>query len=125
VSGEASFVVRKDKSRLFNVLSGAMLIHDLSTSFDVYRKRNSTQVTVIEGRIRIIAPINKESRLKFDLAEADSAWKAAPEFHRLQQVEFDEATGTLHVLPALTEQGLAQLLAWRQGRIDLNGIPVR
>ena len=121
VSGEASFVVRTDKGRAFDVLSGGTLIHDLSTSFDVYKKRNSTQVTVTEGRIRIIAPINAESRLKFDLAEADSAWSAAPEYHRLQQLEFDEATGALHVLPALTEQGLAQLLAWRQGRIDLTG----
>jgi ferric-dicitrate binding protein FerR (iron transport regulator) len=120
VSGEASFVVRKDKSRPFYVLSGGVLIQDLSTSFDVYRRRDSTQVAVIEGRIRIIAPINNQSRLKFAHAEADSAWKAAaPEFHRLQQVEFDEATGTLHVLPVLTEQRLSQLLAWHQGRLDL------
>jgi ferric-dicitrate binding protein FerR (iron transport regulator) len=119
VSGEASFVVRKDKSRPFYVLSGGALIQDLSTSFDVYRRRDSTQVAVIEGRIRIIAPINNPSRLKFARAEADSAWKAAPEFHKLQQMEFDEATGTLHVLPVLTEQRLSQLLAWHQGRLDL------
>jgi transmembrane sensor len=120
VSGEASFVVRKDTSRPFNVLGGGALIRDLSTSFDVYRRRNSTKVTVIQGRIRIIAPINSESRVRFDLAEADSAWKAAPEFHRLQQMEFDNATGSLHLLPALTEERLSQLLAWREGRIDLN-----
>jgi ferric-dicitrate binding protein FerR (iron transport regulator) len=118
VSGEACFVVRTER-RPFNVLSGGALIRDLSTSFDVYKKRHSTQVTVIEGRIRIMAPLDSESRLKFDLAEADGTWKVAPEFHRLQQVEFDEATGTLSVLPVLTEQRLSQLLAWRRGRLDL------
>jgi transmembrane sensor len=122
VSGEASFVVRKDRSRPFNVLSGGALIQDLSASFDVYKQSHSTRVMVMEGRIRIITPINNESRLKFGLAEVDSAREAATELHRLQQVEFDEATGALHVLPALTEDGLSQLMAWREGRIDLDGM---
>jgi ferric-dicitrate binding protein FerR (iron transport regulator) len=53
------------------------------------------------------------------LAETDSAWKTAPEFHRLQQLEFDEATGTLLVRKDLSESRLAQILAYQRGRIDL------
>jgi hypothetical protein len=53
-----------DRGRPFEVRSLSMLIHDISTSFDVYKRRNSTQVTVIGGRIRIIAPMSQELRLK-------------------------------------------------------------
>jgi transmembrane sensor len=120
VSGEASFVVRNDR-RPFDVVSGSVLIHDLSTSFEVYQKRHSTQVTVLRGRVKVIAPINDETRGKFDLAEAESAWKRGLEIHELQQVEFDETGRALHVRPPLNEQRLAQLLEWQKGRIDLNG----
>ena len=120
LSGEASFVVRSD-SRPFDVVSHSVLIHDLSTSFDVYQKPHSTQVTVLQGRVKVIAPINDETRGEFDLAEAESAWKTGLEIRKFQQVEFDEASEMLHVRPPLTEQRLAQMLAWQRGRIDLNG----
>ena len=119
LAGEASFVVRRDKNRPFDVLSGDALIHDISTSFDVYKKRGSTQVTVIDGLIRVVAPIRPELRFKFDHAEANNAWKIAPEFHKLQQLEFDDATRTLRVRSDLSDLQLSQRLAWRKGRIDL------
>jgi ferric-dicitrate binding protein FerR (iron transport regulator) len=99
-----------------------MLIHDISTSFDVYKKRNSTLVTVIEGRVRVVAPLNPDLRVKFDRGEADNAWRAAPEFRQLQQFEFNEATRTLHVRPELSESKLSQRLAWQGGRIHLTGL---
>jgi transmembrane sensor len=120
VSGEASFAVQSDEHRPFDVLSGGLLIRDLSTAFDVYKKIRSTLVTVIDGRVKIMA-IDSASLQKFNHARAESAWKAAPEYHRPQQVEFDETTGTLHERRMLTEQGLSQLLAWQSGQIDLNG----
>jgi transmembrane sensor len=109
VSGQASFAIQKDE-RPFEVLAGGLLIHDVSTAFDVYKKGDSTLVTVIDGRVKV-APSN-----------ANPGWETAPEFHRLQQVEFDETTGTLRARPTLTESGLFQVLAWKQGRIDLNGL---
>ncbi len=108
VAGEASFVVRKDR-RPFDVLAGGLLIRDVSTAFDVYKKSDSTLMTVVDGRVKV-APIN-----------AESGWKTAPEFHRLQRIEFDEATGTLHARATLTENGLSQVMAWQRGRIDLIG----
>jgi transmembrane sensor len=120
LSGEASFVVRNER-RPFDVLSGGLLVHDLSTSFDVYRKRDSTQVTVIDGRIRIIAPMNQEQRRKFEIAEVNNAWERAPEFHARQQVEFHDETGALRLHPDLSEQRLSDLLAWQKGQIVLDG----
>src|ERR1700722_2871060 len=58
VRGEVSFEVQPDNTRRFNVLSGHSVIQDISTSFDVYRKSDSTLVTVIEGAIRIFSPIH-------------------------------------------------------------------
>jgi transmembrane sensor len=119
VTGEASFVVRNDP-RPFDVVSGSLLIHDLSTSFEVYQKSHSTQVTVLQGRVKVIAPINEATRDKFNSAEAESAWKRGLEIRKFEQVEFYEFSQTLHVRPPLNEPRLAQLLAWQQGRIDLN-----
>src|SRR5882757_6695866 len=119
VSGEASFVVRKER-RPFDVMSGGLLVHDLSTGFDVYRRRNSTRVTVIAGRIQIIGPLDPELRRRFEATGSSNAWPGAPEFHELQQVEFHEETGALHRRPDLSEQQLSQLLAWQRGQIDLD-----
>jgi transmembrane sensor len=124
VSGEASFVVQSDEHRPFDVLSGGLLIRDLSTAFDVYKKIRSTLVTVIDGRVKVMALTDGASLQKFNHAQAESAWKAAPEYHRLQQVEFDETTGTLHERRMLTEQRLSQLLAWQTGFIDLTDRPL-
>jgi transmembrane sensor len=123
VSGEASFEVKGD-SRQFDVLSGRLLIHDVSTSFDVYRKNDSTLVTVIGGRVRLVGPLDGKARVAFNQGQAESYWKTAPEIHRLQQVEFGEASGKLREYHSLTEQSLAQLLAWQRGRIELTNRPL-
>lgn len=106
VSGEASFTVKKD-TRPFNVVSCGILVHDLSTSFSVYKRQSSTLVTVIEGTVAI--------------TPKQHDWQSAPQYHELQQVEFDEATGTILEHPELTAKELASLLAWQKGRIDLTG----
>ena len=124
-AGEATFFVQKDKTRPFNVVSGGVLIQDVATSFLVYRKPSSTQVTILEGKARALAPLNPQARLEFNLAESDRAWSRAPAFHRLQQVEFDDATGTMHGPITLTEQRLSQLTAWRNGRIDLTDVTLQ
>jgi transmembrane sensor len=123
VSGEASFEVR-GTGRQFDVLAGGMLVHDLSTSFNIRKEGTSTTLTILDGRVRVVAPIDPDSRLKLARVEPESAWQSAPEYHRLQQVEFDEATGKLHERPVLTERELAQLLAWQRGRIDLTNKPL-
>jgi len=112
ISGEASFVVRND-TRPFDVRSGSMMVRDLSTSFDIYKKDRLTLLTVIDGKVAVAAPVaNASTRID---------WAAVPRFHELQQVEFDEVTRTLHSKPALSAAGMSQLLAWRKGMIDLTG----
>jgi transmembrane sensor len=119
--GEASFVVVRNDRRPFEVRAGDLLVHDISTGFEIYRKRDSTQVSVTEGRTRVVGPIATDTRLKFEHGEAEDAWKAAPELRKFERGEFDETTRTFHRLPDLSERGILRLLAWEQGRIDLKG----
>jgi transmembrane sensor len=111
-----------DKSRSFDVASGDVLIHDVGSAFTVYRKVGSTHIAVMEGRVHVVAPLTADLRRKFDRSEAINSWESAPKYSRLQQLEFDEATRAIHLGPALSESGVSQLLAWQEGRIDLNGL---
>jgi transmembrane sensor len=125
VRGEVSFDVQPDTTRRFSVLSGHSVIQDISTRFVVYKKSGSTLVTVVEGAIRIYSPVHVASRLNFErgkdpFGSAENGVTASV-FHKLQQIELTEATGSLRVLPPLSNRGLSQFLAWREGRIDLNG----
>ena len=54
VEGQALFRVVKDATRPFIVKVGATLVRAVGTEFDVYAKRDSTIVTVVEGRVAIL-----------------------------------------------------------------------
>jgi len=43
------------------------------------------------------------------------------ELRQNQQAEFDKTTGTLRLRSRVSEQQLAQVVAWQDGRILLNG----
>jgi transmembrane sensor len=125
VSGEASFVVQKGDHRPFDVLSKNLVVHDLSTSFNIYKKDHSTIVTVISGHVKVVAPVSTTSAKEFRDGAAESAWERAPDFYQLQQAEFDEISGTLYVRRTLADEDLYRLTAWQQGRINLNGKTLR
>jgi transmembrane sensor len=55
LEGQALFKVAKDPSRPFVVNSGSTRVRVVGTSFDVYRKRSGTVVTVVEGRVAVEA----------------------------------------------------------------------
>ena len=56
LEGQALFGVAHDASRPFIVRSGAAVVRAVGTQFDVYRKRNGTTVTVVEGRVAVFGP---------------------------------------------------------------------
>jgi len=117
-SGEITVTVHAD-TRPLDVGSNRLLTRDLSTEFDVYRKDGSTLVTVIQGAVKLLARANDPSKVDLSHMESESVWKSAPVFHRLVQVEFDEASGSLLVHPPMTDETLRQYLAWQQGLIDM------
>lgn len=76
-SGEASFEVAHEPKRTFRVLAGSTEVVDLGTKFDVRRERDSTVVTVVEGRVAVRpSPMMKERT-------ADSSDNQRPRFVQL------------------------------------------
>jgi len=55
LQGQALFHVAKDSLRPFIVYSGKTRVSAVGTQFDVYRKTDGTLVTVVEGRVAILA----------------------------------------------------------------------
>lgn len=51
--GEVYFEVGKDAKRPFLVTAGALLLEDVGTAFDVFRKSDGTLVSVSEGKVSI------------------------------------------------------------------------
>lgn len=55
IEGQALFRVAKDHARPFVVESGDTRVRAVGTQFDVYKKRHGTVVTVVEGRVAVLA----------------------------------------------------------------------
>lgn len=62
LEGQALFKVAKDASRPFIVDTGSSRVRAVGTQFDVYRRNSATTVTVVEGRVAILAPAEVSQR---------------------------------------------------------------
>jgi transmembrane sensor len=56
IRGQALFRVAKDPARPFVVRSDGTRVRAVGTQFDVYKKASGTTVTVVEGRVAVLAP---------------------------------------------------------------------
>jgi transmembrane sensor len=61
-SGQANFEVAHEPDRAFRVIAGAAEVVDLGTKFDVRLERDSTVVTVVEGRVAVVPILMLEKR---------------------------------------------------------------
>jgi transmembrane sensor len=59
IEGQALFHVAHDVNRPFIVAVGATRVRAVGTQFDVYKKSNSTIVTVVEGRVAVYSAPQK------------------------------------------------------------------
>jgi transmembrane sensor len=55
LQGEALFEVTHDVQRPFDVYAGNVAVRDMGTRFDIDRRATRTAVTVVEGRVAVIA----------------------------------------------------------------------
>lgn len=56
VQGQALFAVLHDPRKPFLVRAGGTVIRDIGTQFDVKQRSDDTVVTVVEGRVAVVAP---------------------------------------------------------------------
>jgi transmembrane sensor len=74
LAGEALFAVAHDSTRPFEVTTDDTTVRAIGTQFNVDRRPASTTVTVVEGRVAVITPIDKRqsaqpSRLPLEAGE--------------------------------------------------------
>jgi transmembrane sensor len=107
LEGQALFKVARDHARPFVVDSGGTRVRAVGTQFDVYRKRQGTIVTVVEGRVAVLA---EQGAGEVSLAEPQTAALGpALLVSAGEQVKVDERTAR-----RLPHPNIDGATAWRQ-----------
>ena len=104
-SGEAWFQVAKDKTRPFVVSAGDVHVEAVGTAFSVRRREAGADVMVTEGVVQVWVG---DSRANAVFVTAGSAIYAAN-------------TALIHLEPEMPAPTIERKLAWRSGRLDLQG----
>ena len=114
LSGQANFEVTHESSRAFRVIAGSAEVVDLGTQFDVRLERDSTVVTVVEGRVAVGASnSNLDHSLRFVQLSADQQirvtegkWPTTP-----VAVDAQRTTAWLHRQIAFDHEPLERVAA--------------
>jgi transmembrane sensor len=116
LEGQALFKVEKDAARPFVVYSGDTRIRAVGTQFDVDRSRRGTVVTVLEGRVAVIADPTQDvsTTLTPVLEPASGTFVSAGE----QTIVRESARP--RALPVNVEDATA----WRERRLVFSGTPL-
>ncbi len=100
IEGEAFFEVNKDSQRPFLVKAGVTQVQVVGTQFDVHRGQTQTDISVLQGMIKVInsGANNKQSSVVLTAGKTVSASKDG-------------------LLSAISDINLDELGAWRTGRL--------
>jgi transmembrane sensor len=111
-SGEAYFAVAKDPSRPFIVETPTGSVRVTGTIFAVRTDKNSElEVTVVEGSVQVRP------------SDTGGAGPVPPS--ALTAGEHISAVAGVVTRRKLTESGIEDALAWRQGKVVFNNVPLR
>ena len=114
IDGQALFHVAKDQTRPFIVRSGTAKVRAVGTQFDVYRKGSGTIVTVVEGRVAVLA-----AAPPLESAPAASSFLAAGD---QITVPPDSTSSKVALKPIRTD--VAAATAWVQKRLIFEETPL-
>jgi len=132
LEGQALFRVAKSEGRPFIVRADGTAVQAIGTQFDVNRRRDGTIVTVIEGRVAVVAVAHNE-RPHSEVANHPDSPAGASEASRAgapgagavgkvllsagEQVEIDAGAGTASSQPK--RANVSSATAWTQGQLVL------
>jgi transmembrane sensor len=118
LEGQALFSVAKDPSRPFVVYSGSTQVKAVGTEFDVYRKASGTIVTVIEGRVAVVAaPASRN----FGRETVASPTAMKPRFVSAGE----QLTVQANADPQLASLDVSTAVNWTQGRLVFASTPLK
>lgn len=95
--GEAMFEVAKDPDRPFRVTSGGVVVEAIGTQFNVYRRDDGVQVTVVEGEVKVesiqirTAAPKKPAELRL-AAGQEARTTASGEVARIEKPDLEKRT---------------------------------
>jgi transmembrane sensor len=120
--GEAQIQVRHERApRPFTVWTDHAVVEDVGTAFNIRQRQNSLEVAVTDGTVRVYPNANTVQQPGSNATPTVDG--AGMELHKGAHVSVS-TDGGLRVLPALNNDGLNRLLAWRTGHIDVDHIPL-
>jgi transmembrane sensor len=115
VRGQALFRVAHDARRSFRVRSGNVNAIAIGTEFDVYRRSESTLITVIEGQIAVSSAVSDTS------ADPSPALKVSAG----QQVRIAEDPLSARAFPSAPSQAnLTTATSWLEHKIAFEQLPL-
>jgi transmembrane sensor len=121
LQGNAVFDVGKD-FRPLQVSVGANVLHDIGTVFDIQQMPDGHCVTVLSGRVDLLAQANAWQALWSRLVRHGDAGKLLAQLGSGQQVMFDDR-GRVTGMNAHADT--AQATAWLPHDIHFEGSPIR
>jgi transmembrane sensor len=135
LEGQALFQVAKNPARPFVVRSGDANVRAVGTQFDVYKKRSGTIVTVLEGKVAVLAAVDagvvrssdpyavpEQSPSQF---EESGQRPAAPERDAAVLLSAGEQlTVSAQAVPRPTHVNVAATTAWRQRQLIFESAPL-
>lgn len=135
LDGQALFQVAKNPARPFVVRSGDANVRAVGTQFDVYKKRSGTIVTVLEGKVAVLAAIDAsvvKSSDPYELPAQSSAQleesgrpPSVPEPDAAVLLSAGEQlTVSAQVVPRPTHVNVAATTAWRQRQLIFESMPL-
>jgi transmembrane sensor len=124
LAGQALFHVAKDAARPFIVEIGATRVRAVGTQFDVYKKARVTVVTVVEGRVSVVA----QASIARDGTQEPSGALSQPTASRAPApivVSAGEQLTVTSQLAQLAEHAnIAAVTAWTQRQIVFDSATV-
>jgi transmembrane sensor len=119
VEGQALFSVARSPARPFVVTSNGAQIRAVGTQFDVYQKPAGTTVTVVEGRVAVVAP---NPTAASSAGAAGMKTDVAPPLF----VSAGEQTVVASRTPAQAYRtNVAAATAWTRGELVFDSMPLR
>ena len=115
LAGEALFNVTKDSARPFVVGVGGTRVSVVGTQFDVYKKAHTTVVTVVEGRVSVVAPapVLPSRDIEGSKDRSDASRSGSP----MLVSAGEQLTMTSNLAKLVEHANLAAVTAWTQRRI--------
>lgn len=129
LSGEAHFIVAKNKDRPFRVYAANGRIHAIGTAFSVYLSNGEVDVTVSEGRVGIASvaeqyPRTSVSKSAFERPIKSLGMLRAGEVGTIIGNSTDNEEFTLRVVSQVTDIDIAKRISWTNGVLIFAGEPL-